>query len=79
MKINWKVRLRSYPFWVAVFSLIGLIVTDLGLMDMGVYETYVQGILAVLITAGIVADPTTDGYKDSEQAFTYDKPRKDDN
>lgn len=26
MKINWKVRLQSYPFWVALFGFVGLIV-----------------------------------------------------
>ncbi|MBU5342268.1 phage holin [Caldifermentibacillus hisashii] len=77
MKINWKVRLHSYPFWVAVFALIGLIVTDLGLMDLGHYEKYVDAILLVLIAGGIVTDPTTSGLTDSQQALTYKKPKQD--
>ena len=77
MKINWKVRLQSYPFWVAVFSLIGLIVTDLGLMDLGHYEKYVDAILLVLVAGGIVSDPTTSGLTDSQQALTYKKPKQD--
>lgn len=78
MKINWKVRLRSYPFWVAVFALIGLFVTDFGLMELGHYEKYVDAILLVLVTGGIINDPTTAGLSDSRQAMRYEKPRKDD-
>jgi phi LC3 family holin len=76
--INWKVRLQSYPFWVAVFALIGLIVTDLGVMELGEYEKYVDAILLVLVAGGIITDPTTDGISDSKQALTYDKPKRDD-
>lgn len=76
MKINWKVRLHSYPFWVAVFGLIGLIVTDIGLMDLGHYEKYVDAILLVLVAGGIVNDPTTSGITDSKQALSYKKPKK---
>jgi len=78
LKINWKVRLQSYPFWVAVFALIGLIVTDLGLMDLGHYEKYVDAILLVLVAGGIVTDPTTSGLTDSQQVLSYIKPKKDD-
>lgn len=77
MKINWKVRLQSYPFWVAVFALIGLIVTDLGLMDLGHYEKYVDAILLVLVAGGIVTDPTTTGIADSKKALSYKKPKQD--
>lgn len=74
--INWKVRLRSKPFLVAVFALLGMVVQDVGLMDVGSYETYVDAILLVLMAGGVIADPTTDGLKDSGQALTYTKPRK---
>ncbi|NEX77367.1 phage holin [Bacillus thermocopriae] len=77
LKINWKVRLQSYPFWVAFFALVGLIVTDLGLMDLGHYEKYVDAILLVLIAGGIVNDPTTAGVSDSSQALKYQKPKQD--
>lgn len=77
MQINWKVRFKSYKFWVAVFALIGLIVTDLNLMDIGRYETYVQAILYVLVAGGIITDPVVAGLSDSKQALSYDKPKKD--
>jgi len=77
MKINWKVRLQSYPLWVAVFGLIGLFVGDMSLLGLEQYQTYVDALLLVLITSGIVSDPTTKGLSDSKQAMTYAKPRSD--
>ena len=77
MKINWKLRLQSYPFWVAVFAFGGLLVADSGLMEIGKYETYVEALMWVLIAGGVVADHTTDGYSDSKQALKYSEPKKD--
>ena len=77
MQINWKVRVRNYEFWVAVFALLGLIVTDLGLMELGDYEKYVEAILFVLVAGGIIIDPTVAGLSDSKLAMTYEKPKKD--
>lgn len=77
MKINWKLRLQSYPFWVAVFGFIGFIVADSGVMDLGQYETYVEGLMAILIAGGVISDPTTHGYDDSSRALRYEAPRKD--
>jgi len=77
MKINWKLRLKSYPFWVAVFGFIGLIVADSGLLEIDKYETYVEAFMWILIAGGVVTDHTTDGFSDSKQALGYDEPRKD--
>lgn len=77
MKINWKLRLQSYPFWVAFFAFIGLIVADSGVMEVGKYETYVEALLWIFIAGGLVADPTTEGYSDSKQAMRYFVPKKD--
>ncbi|GAB3044615.1 phage holin [Virgibacillus ainsalahensis] len=77
MKINWKVRVFSYPFWVAIFGLIGLIVQDLELLSAGRYEAYVDAILLVLVASGVISDPTTSGMNDSINALSYRKPRKD--
>ncbi len=76
MEINWKVRLRSYPFWVAVFALIGFLLGQWGLWNIGDYQTFVELILVVLVTGGIIADPTTEGVNDSKQALKYNKPRR---
>jgi phi LC3 family holin len=77
MKINWKLRLKSYPFWVAVFGFIGFIVADSGVLEIGKYEMYVEAVMAILIAGGVISDPTTDGYADSNRALRYDEPRKD--
>ncbi len=74
MKINWKLRLQSKPFWVAVFAFIGLVVADSGVMEIGKYETYVEALMWIFIAGGLVADPTTDGYSDSEDALQYEEP-----
>ena len=76
-KINWKVRLRHPAFYTALAALIGMIVTDAELIDAGKYEMYVQLVLGVLVAGGVVVDMTTAGVKDSKQALTYDKPKKD--
>lgn len=76
MKINWKVRLQSYPFWVALFGFVGLIVNNSGLIDLVEYNKYVDAFMLVLLAGGIVADPTTQGLSDSKQALNYDKPKE---
>lgn len=76
MKINWKVRLRSYPFWVALFGFIGLIVNNSGLIELAEYNKYVDAFMLVLLAGGIIADPTTQGFSDSKRALDYDKPKE---
>ena len=73
MKINWKVRLKSYPFWVALFGFIGLIVADTGLLEVGQYKEYVQAILLILVAGGVVSDPTTGGMSDSQKVLNKNK------
>lgn len=77
MNINWKLRLRSYPFWAAICGLLGLVLQDLGLVDAGQYNAYMDTFLLVLVASGIVSDPTTAGLWDSRNALSYKKPRKD--
>ena len=69
-------RLRSYPFWVAVFGFIGLFLSDIGVIDIGSYQVYMDSLLVILVSGGIIADPTTQGLSDSKQALNYKKPRK---
>lgn len=77
MQINWKVRVRSLPFWVAIFALIGFILGEAEVYDAGRYELLVDLILGVFITGGIIIDPTTSGVEDSSRVMYYQKPRKD--
>lgn len=54
---------------------IGLIVNNSDLIDLAEYYNYVDAFILVLITSGVVADPTTQG-SDSKQALIYNKPKE---
>lgn len=86
MKINWKVRLKNKVFWITIIPMILLLVQQiLGLF--GVYfeiegltdslVAIVSTLFSILAIIGIIADPTTDGLSDSNQAMTYEVPKKD--
>jgi len=82
MNINWKVRLKSGPFWVGLVSLVLTLVYTL-LSMAGIVPQFEQKqimdiavkLLQILAFVGVVSDPTTKGLSDSEQALTYEKPR----
>ena len=80
--INWKIRFKKKSFWVAIVSAIVLFVNNvtqaLGLNYTEQLEQFsdgINGLLAVLVTFGVINDPTTKGMKDSGIAQTYSKPR----
>lgn len=62
-------KFKNYGLWVSIFSLIGLILQNFGLLDsMGItndtYQNIVQAVLAVLTAAGIISNPSIgNGYK----------------
>lgn len=72
--INWKLRFRHPAFYGAVAALIGMILTDAQVIDAGKYELYVQLILGVLTTGGLVVDFTTPGIRDSQVSLEKEKP-----
>ena len=85
--INWKVRLKSKAFWLAVIPAILLLVQTVAAvfgytLDFGVLEgqllDVVNAVFLVLTILGIVVDPTTAGWSDSSLAMTYDAPRESD-
>lgn len=76
MGVNWTVRLRHPAFYTALVGLVGMIVTDLGWLDLGRIETYASLLFAVLVAGGVIVDLTTDGFGDSDQALSYTEPRK---
>lgn len=85
-KINWKVRMKSKVFWVSFIPALALMV-QAALAVFGVEMNFdelvnnlivlVNTVFVVLVLLGLVVDPTTDGVADSEQALTYEKPKKD--
>ncbi|MBD8522293.1 MULTISPECIES: phage holin [Lysinibacillus] len=82
MKINWKVRLKHKPFLVGTFSLLLLLIQQIGTLfgfDTTIYNDQVTDIfntvLALLVLFGVVSDPTTPGINDSERALKYDRSK----
>ena len=86
MKINWKVRLLSKKFWLAIVPAILLLAQAVAapfgykwdFANLGTQLTgIVNAVFAVLSILGVVTDPTTAGLTDSARALTYSKPKED--
>lgn len=85
MRINWMLRIKSKYFWLAIIPALLLLVQvcaapfgyewDFGVLNAQL-AAIVNALFAVLAILGIVADPTTKGMGDSEQAMTYDEPKE---
>lgn len=87
MNINWKIRIKSKAFWLAIVPAIFLLVQTIAApfgyeWDFVVLNQQAAAIInaafAVLSILGVVSDPTTAGLADSKQALEYTEPRKDD-
>lgn len=85
MTVNWKVRIKNKAFWLALIPAVLLLVQVCAApfgyeWDFGVLSeqlaAIVNALFAVLAIMGIVADPTTKGMGDSEQALSYEKPKE---
>ena len=82
MNINWKVRLKSGPCWVGLISLVLTFIYTL-LNMAGVVPQFDQKqildivvmLLQILAFIGVLTDPTTKGFSDSEQAMRYNEPK----
>ena len=86
MRINWTVRVKNKRFWLSIIPAVILLIQAVGsvfglTLDFG--ETgdklvdVVNAVFVVLSLLGVVNDPTTYGYGDSNLAMTYETPRKD--
>ena len=85
MKINWKVRMKNKLFWLAfipaALMLIKAVANVFGFtLELNILENnlteVVEAVFMVLGIIGVVADPTTIGFGDSERALNYDTPNK---
>ena len=85
MSINWKVRAKNKAFWVAIIPAALLLVQQVcavfGVqLDLTALQAQLVAIVGTVFTLlailGIVADPTTAGVGDSEQAMTYTEPKE---
>ena len=90
MKINLKVRFKNPLFYVQlvlsvltpILTYLGLTATDLttwaklaDVLVQAVSNPYVLSLVIVSVYNALV-DPTTKGFGDSENALTYDTPKK---
>ena len=83
--INWKVRLKNKTFWLTAVPAVLLLASQV-LKLFGVEWDYaglaeqltasVGTIFAILALLGVVNDPTTQGVGDSQQALTYETPKR---
>ncbi len=78
MKINIKARLKNKTFITGVCALaVGFIYHVLALFDVvpRISQSEVIGVFGLLIDIlafiGVLADPTTEGFSDSDRAMTY--------
>lgn len=73
--INWKVRIRQGWFWSSLISLSVLLAQQIGFEVPGNLDGVLNTVLAIATVLGIVQDPTTKGFGDSNQALTYEEPK----
>ena len=86
MNINWKVRIRSKWFWVALIPAVLLLAQQV-LAIFGIQLDFqdvqaqllavVETVFLILGILGVIVDPTTKGFSDSERAMTYETPHED--
>lgn len=85
MSINWRVRIKNKAFWVAIIPagllLVQQVCAVFGVqLDFGQLQDQLTAIVGTVFTLlailGIVADPTTAGVGDSEQAMGYTEPKE---
>lgn len=87
--INWKIRFAN-KFWVVAFVSQLFILAEVllvgahaaGLTDFALTEAMkewvfllINAIFGVLATLGVVQDPTTESFEDSERAKNYREPQ----
>ena len=84
MKVNWKVRFKNKT-WLSMFIslIVGFIFNLLRLFDIvpvfteNTIMNIVSQILTFLGLIGVLVDPTTAGFNDSERALQYVEPWND--
>ena len=85
-KINWSVRLKNKNFWLALVPALALLAQAFGNIFNLTLEfgdtvdkilVFINVLFAFLVLVGVVNDPTTSGFSDSERALTYTEPSED--
>lgn len=86
MKINFLVRIKNKTFWLAVIPALLLVIQTVASLfgynwDFVVLNQQIAAIInavfALLAVLGVVTDPTTAGFSDSNRAMCYNRPNDD--
>lgn len=67
---DWKSRMRNYGLWVALASFVLLMLQNFGVnVDVGRYEEAVNAFLVLMVTIGLINNPTTEtkGFGDDKE------------
>ena len=85
MKVNWKVRFKN-KLWLGSFisAILAIVYTILDVL--GVFPSMseahlsrlIEAVLLLLSLMGVIIDPTTAGFNDSNRAQNYHEPWNDD-
>lgn len=78
MKINWKVRFKN-KLWlsafIGAFVVFGFTMFRLFGVETPIDEVdvtrFIEAVLSMLALSGVLIDPTTEGFNDSDLAMTY--------
>ncbi|WP_330634680.1 phage holin [Anaerovorax sp. IOR16] len=78
MKINWKLRLKNKTTIAAllactvafIYQVLGILGITISVSENEIIQI-ISILLNILVTLGILVDPTTVGISDSENALTY--------
>lgn len=84
--MNWKVRISNINFWLTIVpaillgvqiaaSIFGFTLDITTLQDKII--ALIDVIFTILMIVGVVNDPTTVGFSDSNRAMTYTEPHDD--
>lgn len=84
--MNWKVRISNINFWLTIVpaillgvqivaSIFGFTLDITTLQDKII--ALIDVIFTILMIMGVVNDPTTVGFSDSNRAMTYTEPHDD--
>ena len=85
MKVNWKIRFKN-KIWLSTFIslIVGFVYNILACFEVfpSVTQNAVMQIISNVLTflglIGVIVDPTTEGFNDSDRAMGYVDPWKDD-
>ena len=83
MRINWKVRFKNKT-WLVTFliAILAFVYQILGMFNIvpdvtqDMATQLMAAVVNILVAVGVVIDPTTSGAGDSQQAMTYNEPKK---